>query len=114
VLTAGWELAVFRVPEGVDPQIARLAFDLGNLSFASGWVALGSFAVAAGWAGLSTGAFPRWLSWWMVIAGLCLVAARAVWATNFWLLGYALFWLWVIVLSVRLLRRTPSRAGGSR
>ncbi|MFU8872791.1 hypothetical protein [Micromonospora sp. SL4-19] len=104
VLTAGWELAVYRVPEGVDSQIARLAFDLGNLSFASGWVALGSFAVASGWAGLATRALPRWLSWWIVAAGVCLVAARAVWATPIWLVGYAFFWLWVVALSVRLLR----------
>ena len=40
--------------------LAGLAFDLGNLSFASGWVALGSFAVAAGWASLALGALPRW------------------------------------------------------
>lgn len=115
VMTAGWDLAVLRVPEGVDSQIARLAFDLGNLSFASGWVALGSFAFAAGWAGLSTNALPRWLSWWIVIAGQCLVATRAIWTTPAWLIGYALFWLWVIVLSVRLLRQTPpTRAGWSR
>lgn len=105
VIVAGSELAVFRLPEGVDPQIERLAFDMGNLSFASGWVALGSFAVASGWAAISTRAMPSWLGWWAVIAGVCLVAARAAWTTPIWLLGYALFWLWVIVVSVRLLRR---------
>ena len=104
-LTAGWELAVFRGPEGVDPQIARAAFDLGNLSFASAWVALGGFAVAVGWSGLATGRLRPWLAWWSVTAGIRLILARAVWTTPVWFLGYALFWLWVITLSVRLLRR---------
>lgn len=105
IFTGGWELAVFRVPEGVEPQIARLAFDLGNLSFASGWVPLGSFAIAAGWSTLASRTLPRWLGWWAVIAGVGLVVARAAWTTPIWLLGYTLFWLWVIILSARLMRR---------
>ncbi len=46
-----------------------------------------------------------WLGWWAVAAGVCLVAAKAVWTTYFWLVGYGLFWVWVIALSVVLLRR---------
>ncbi|HCT77924.1 MAG TPA: hypothetical protein DGG94_16485 [Micromonosporaceae bacterium] len=103
-VAASWELAVFRVSEGVDPQLARFAFDMGNLSFASGWVALGSFAIATGWALLSSQSLPRWLGWWAIAAGVCLVAARAVWTTPFWFLGYSLFWIWVIVLCVYLFR----------
>lgn len=106
VLAGGWELAVSRVPEGVDPQIARLAFDMGNLSFASGWVALGSFAVAVGWSALASRALPAWLGWWAIIAGVGLIVARAVWTTPIWFVGYALFWLWVLILSVRFLRRS--------
>ena len=104
-VVSGWELASFRVSEGLDPQVARLAFDMGNMGFASGWVALGSFALATGWAVLSSRALPRWLGWWIAVAGVCLVAAKAVWTTYFWLVGYGLFWVWVIALGVVLLRR---------
>jgi hypothetical protein len=107
---AGWELASFRVSEGLDPQLARLAFDMGNMAFASAWVALGSFTLATGWTVLATQALPRWLGWWAVAAGVCLVAARAVWTTPFWLLGFALFWLWVVVLCVHFLRQARTGA----
>jgi hypothetical protein len=110
MLLDAWQLAVFRVGEGLDPQLARFAFDMGNLAFASGWVALGSFAIAAGWAALSSWSLPGWLGWWAVAAGIGLVAARAVWTSPAWLVPYALFWLWVLVVSVRFLAgRSPSQ-----
>jgi len=102
-LLDAWQLAVFRVSEGLDTDLARFAFDMGNLAFASAWVALGSFAIAAGWAGLSSRSLPGWLGWWAVAAGIGLVAARAVWTSPAWLFPYALFWIWVIVVSVRFL-----------
>jgi hypothetical protein len=33
-LLDAWQLAVFRASEGLDPQLARFAFDMGNLAFA--------------------------------------------------------------------------------
>lgn len=99
----GWELAVYRVPDGIDPQLARLAFDLGNLSFASAWVTLGGFAIATGWIFLAHG-ISRRLGWLALAAGVCLIAARAVWTDSFWLIGYAMFWVWAISLCVLLLR----------
>ncbi len=109
VNVSGWELASFRVNEELDPQVARLAFDMGNMAFATAWVALGSFALATGWAVLSSSILPRWLGWWAIAAGVCLVAARAVWTTYAWLMGYMLFWVWVIALCVLLLRRAKSQ-----
>lgn len=44
---ASWDAAVYR-SDDLDPQIARYAFDLGNLSFANGWVATGALAICAG------------------------------------------------------------------
>ncbi len=101
--------------EDLDPQLARLAFDMGNMAFATAWVALGSFAIAYGWAVLSSGQqrvvslasvekLPRLMGWWAIAAGVCLVAARAAWTTYFWLVGYTLFWIWVVTLCVILLR----------
>lgn len=108
LLLGAWQLAPFRINEGLDPQLGRFAFDMANLGFANAWVALGSFALATGWAILSTRSLPGWLGWWVLAAGIGLVAARAVWTTSVWFLPYALFWLWVIALSVRLLAGKPS------
>jgi hypothetical protein len=47
----------------------------------------------------------RWMGWWLVATGVGLVASRFFWTSELWTLPYLLFWLWVLVLSVRLLRR---------
>ena len=104
LLVGSWQAAMFRVGEGLDPELARFAFDIGNLTFANAWVALGSLGIASGWALLASRAEPGWLGWWAVVAGVGLVAARTVWTTSWWLLPYALFWLWVLVISTRMLR----------
>ncbi|TDD27988.1 hypothetical protein E1218_08620 [Kribbella turkmenica] len=113
VMRPGWDLAGFRADEGVDPQLARLAYDNGNLGFANAWLALASFLVAAGWIILSTRALPAWLGWVALAAAAGFLAGRAFWTTPIWLIPYAAYWLWTIVVSVQLLRgrlRTASAA----
>jgi hypothetical protein len=109
VVTGGWQLAVLRAGD-VDPAIARLIFDEGSLDFANSWVMMGAFAIGAGVAMLAGRRAPGWLGWWAVLAGIGMVVARAVWLTEFWLLPYALVWLWIITASIVLLRhRTPAQ-----
>jgi len=38
-----------------------------------------------------------------VAAGIGLVASRAVWTSQAWFFPYARFWVWVILVFVRLL-----------
>lgn len=106
----GWELAATRVDEGVDPQVARLAFDLGNLSFATAWVALGGFLLVTGGALRTHRLAPGWTAWLAALAGVCTIAARAVWTTPFWVFGYALFATWTVVVCSAVLRRARHRA----
>lgn len=103
LLNASWGAAAYRGAQ-TEPGLARYAFDVGNLGFANAWVAMGSFALACGWVVLLTGVFGRWLGWWAVIAGCGLVAARFVWTSGFWIAPYSLFWIWVILVSVQLIR----------
>lgn len=110
----GWELAVVHDPQSLDPQLARLAFDIGNLSFATAWVMLGGAAIAAGWAILAGDELPAWMGWWAIAAGLSLVAARAVWTTPVWFFAYAAFWVWAVALSVTLLRRSSRTDDAAR
>jgi hypothetical protein len=51
---------------------------------------------------------PRWLGWWAIAVGVGMVLARAAWVADAWLAPYLLFWLWVVVFAVRLLRRPVS------
>lgn len=104
VMSPGWELAGFRVDDGVDPQIAQLAFDSGNLGFANGWLALAGFLVATGWIMLSARSLPTWIGWLSVVTAVAFLVGRAVWTTPVWLVPYALFWIWTIVVSVHFLR----------
>lgn len=104
VLDASWDAAANR-GTGIDPSIAVYAFDVGNLGFANAWLALGSFAIAAGWVIRDSNAMPAWWGWWAVVSGLGLVAARFVWEGSIWILPYGLFWVWVIAVAIRLVRR---------
>lgn len=108
-LGGSWTAATLRAGS-LDPDIGRYAFDLGNASFANSWVALGSFAICSGAAITSTRLMAHWLGWWATIAGAGLALSRAVWTSEIWLLPYALFWLWVIIVSVTLLRPHPPAA----
>ena len=98
---ASWDAAAYR-SEDIDPQVARYAFDLGNLSFANSWVATGAVGICAGLIVLGSRDLPRWLGWWAVVAGIGSVLARAVWTEGYAFLPFAAFWVWVLVLSVAL------------
>jgi hypothetical protein len=111
-LTAGWYLAVFRLDDGLDPQLARLAFDLGNLGFANSWVALASLLLAANTVALATRLLPRWLASFGLVTAVGLLGARAIWTQAIAFAPYLLFWVWLVATSVVLFRRgsTPADA----
>jgi hypothetical protein len=89
----------------LDPGLAQFAWDMGNLGFANAWVSMGTFAAFAGWVVLTTGVFSRWLGWLMVASGVGLALSRFVWTWDVWLVPYAVFWIWVVIACVRLLRK---------
>lgn len=107
------QAAGFRGGDGLDTQVAQFAFDLGNVTFANMWVALGSLSLASGWAILSGRAepgspgrprLPSWLGWWALAAGVGFLVARMMWPTYVWVIPYLPFWVWVLVVSTRMLR----------
>jgi hypothetical protein len=104
VLNGNEVAAAFRAND-LDPQIARYAFDEAHVAFANAWVALGSFAVCCGWVIASTGFLPRWLGWLAIASGVGLALCRISWTGGIWLLPYGIFWLWVIIVAMLLLRR---------
>lgn len=100
----GWSLALFRIGEGLEPQIARLLFDEGNLAFANSWIALGSMLLGVGIVCKAMGIFPRWMGWGSIILALGLIAGRTVWTTQIAFLPYVLFWVWMIAFGIYVLR----------
>ena len=104
VLDVSWVAAMNRAAD-IDPGLAAYAFDVGNRGFANVWIAMGSFAIAAGWAIVSTRMLPRSLGWWAVAAGAGLVLASFTWTSQAWLVPYFLFWIWMVVVCVLLIRR---------
>ena len=86
-------------------DVADFAWASASVGFANAWIAIASFALASGWVILSTRALERWMGWWLIVAGVGLVAARFVWTIDLWIAPYLLFWAWALVLSIRLIRR---------
>lgn len=103
---SGWELALHRIDAGLDPQIAMVLFDQGNFTFATLWFPLASLLLAAGVVSIQYGALPRWLGWFSLVVAISLLISRAVWAASgLAFTGYVLFWVWLLITSVVLIRR---------
>ena len=89
----------------LDLAVASYAFDVSSLGLANVWLALGCFAVCSGWVVLSSRVVGRWLGWWGIASGLGLVLARFFWTSWLWLLPYAAFWIWMIIICIQLIRK---------
>ena len=108
---SGWELAVFRINEGLSPEMARTLFDQGNYMFATIWVVAANFLLASSLVGLKDKALPRWVSWLGLMTAVGLIVARAFWASSgLAFLPYMLFWVWLIATSIVLIRRAGQPA----
>jgi hypothetical protein len=106
----GWTLALFRLEEGLDPQVARLLFDAGNLAFATLWVALSALLMTTSIVAFRYGALTRWLGWYGLVVAVALLVARIFWAapSGAIFVPYVLSSIWLIAVGVVLLRRTRS------
>jgi hypothetical protein len=108
---SNWEVAVLRQNDGVDPQIARLLFDQGNLTLANLWVMFAPLAASAGLVALRTAMLPRWLAWLGIVTAVALIAVRAVWAdTDVWYIPFGFYYLWLAATSVVLVRQRVAAA----
>lgn len=102
----GWALAIFRLNEGLDPHLAQMLFDEGNLNFANSWVTIGSMVLAAGLILKGSARFPRWLGWGSILLAGGLFLGRIVWLSSIAFVPYVLYWVWLISLGVILMRKS--------
>lgn len=54
IATLFWSMAIFRVDDGLSPEMSRTLFDLGNFTFATQWIAIGGFLLFTGISSLQT------------------------------------------------------------
>ncbi len=108
-----WTLVMGRIEEGMNPELVRTLFDMGNLNFANIWVSRAGILIAAGILSIRTGALPKWLGWAGLVVALGLLIARAFWERSGVVFApIAFFWLWMIMTSAVLIRRA-GRLDGS-
>jgi Domain of unknown function (DUF4386) len=96
--------AVFtRADEGIDAEVAAGLYDLASGFFMLFGIFAGLFALAASLAALQTAVFRRWLAWAGIVIGVIGIATGAERETA--QLAFPLFGLWIVAMSVALLRR---------
>jgi hypothetical protein len=95
--------ASFRAAD-LNASTASLMYGLDNGLFVTSWFAIGSLLIAAGIGGLSSSALPGWLSWPAPFIGCAFLVAAVVPLTAVWLAPYFLFYIWVVGMSVVLIR----------
>jgi len=88
----------------LDATSASLLFGLANGIFVVSWAAIAGFLAAAGIAALHYRSMPRWLAWSAPVIGTALLLTVAVPLTFLWFVPYFLFYMWVLAVSVLLLR----------
>jgi hypothetical protein len=108
-----WELALLRLGEGLTAETKQLLFDQGNFTFATFWVLLAGMLMATAVVAIRDGALPRWLGWFGLALAVALLAARTVWFTGSGMkfMPYLLFWIWLVAVSIVLIRRARVAAG---
>jgi hypothetical protein len=96
---AAMETSKFRV----DPDTYRLVANAAYLT----WVAALVVGTLVIWAtsahAFRTHAFPRWYAWLGIVAGASQLAA-------FYMFPFLAWWIWVVLTSILLVRRSPVRA----
>jgi hypothetical protein len=92
----------------LDAATASVLFGLANGVFVASWAALGGFLLAAGSASLWSRTLAPWQGWAALVIGLGMCLSVAAPLTPIWFFPYFLFFAWVLVTSVVLLR-TESR-----
>lgn len=102
--------AYYRAGRGIEHGIARALLDGGNFAYALAWGGLAVFLVAAAAVGLRMRAFPRWLALLGIVLAATFLVALAVPETAVGEFADLVFWVWVVGVTIALIRRGPAQA----
>jgi hypothetical protein len=99
--------ASFRIAD-LSATSASLMFGLDNGLFVMTWLAIGGLLAAAGVGGLTSRTLPAWLSWPAPVIAVGFLVAASLPLTALWFAPYILFYVWVVAVSVVLIRTRPT------
>jgi hypothetical protein len=99
--------ASFRIAD-LSATSASLMYGLDNGLFVMTWLAIGGLLAAAGVGGLTSRTLPAWLSWPAPVIAVGFLVAASLPLTALWFAPYILFYVWVIAVSVVLIRTRPT------
>jgi uncharacterized protein DUF4386 len=108
------EAAAIRVDHGLDVSEAGALADLATGFFVMSWISLAVSLFAAGVGIMRSRSFPRWLGWAAVVIGAAQLAAPVVPLTSVWGVALVAFYIWVVAISVVMLRSAVPAASGMR
>jgi len=99
--------AVARAGEGIDPDTARALLDLSGITFVLMWLPIAVFMASVALAGKVHGLLPRWLTIATgALAAVLFAGIASMPAGSIGFLGIVLGFLWFVVASIVLVRRT--------
>jgi hypothetical protein len=99
--------AIWRHGQGLDPQLAAALVDMNNAAFAITWALDAVMLGAAAAVIFRSGVLPRWLGWLGAVAAVISFISTPA-AAVVPPLGMLLVFVWIIAVSVVLVRRTLS------
>ncbi len=91
--------------DGLDPQLAATLIHANDISFVATWAVDAVFLAATAATALRTGALPRWAGWSAAAIAPLMLAAVAMATSSSAQLPTALFLIWIVGVSIHLLRR---------
>jgi hypothetical protein len=100
--------ALLRVGHGLDESGASTLSGLANEFFVMSFFGIGGLVLAAGIGAISAHTLPAWLGWSGIVIGLAAGIAPGAQLTAFWLIPFFLFYIWVVAVSVVLIRDARS------
>lgn len=103
---AFWSVQDYQAGPGVDVQVARLLTDLHIGTYYLSWVLQALFLAATTVVALGMRALPRWLGWSAAAISVASLAAVATPTGDFAEIPAFLLLIWVVAVSVVLMRRT--------
>ena len=98
---------------GLDPQLAATLIHANDISFVATWAVDAVFLAATAATALRTGALPRWAGWSAAAIAPLMLAAVAMATSDSAQLPTALFLIWIVGVSIHLMRR-PDEVADAR
>ena len=90
---------------GLDPELAATLIHANDISFVATWAVDAVFLAATAATALRTGALPRWAGWSAAAIAPLMLAAVVMATSSSAQLPTALFLIWIVGVSIHLLRR---------